>query len=320
MRKATSVSWSGSLAELQPSAADDRWRLLNPGRALFSATDRFVADKFALVRRDGHAPTPALAVLFEQLDQAGTRQTLLAARVGITRSSMTELVDRAELLGLVERRPDLLDARVRVVVFTPLGLALQQRLRAGVLGAERAMAREIGQPFLRQLKAELGRYLAAESVALAVLAPANPAWRHRSIGRVMPTAARRFAADTLSVVRACGFADVSEAVLGLCRRLDVDGTRLTALAEQARMTKPAMAELIARAEALSLVSRYPDPLDRRARTIRFTRQGLRLLDAAREGVREAERRLTDVTGEPFVAELIKRLSAYAATSSPRPRA
>lgn len=284
---------------------------------MFAATDRFVADKLALVHRDGPAPTSALATLFEYLDQAGTRPTLLAARAGVTPPSMTELIARAESLGLVERRPDPLDARVRAVAFTASGLILQRRLRAGVLGAERAMARSVGQPFLRQLKAELARYLAKDAAVPPPLAPANPAWRHQSIGRAMPTAARRFAVDTLAVVRANGFAEANEAVLGLCRRLDRDGTRLTTLAERARMTKPAMAELVARAEAIGLVSRHPDPQDGRARLIRFTPRGLVLLDAARNGVAVAERRLAAVVGELFVAELIERLSAYAAAAAPR---
>lgn len=286
---------------------------------LFAATDRFVADKLTLLRRDGPAPTPALIALFEHLDQAGTRPTLLAARAGVTRPSMTELVARAAALGLVERRPDPDDARARIVAFSASGLVLQQRLRAGVLGAERAMARAVGTPFLRQLKMQLAEYLAADDAAPTPLALGNPAWRRWSIGRVMPTAARRFAGDTLAVVRAQGFAPVSEATLGLCRLLDREGTRLTTLAERARMTKPAMAELVARAEAIGLVSRHADPQDGRARTIRFTDQGFRLLDAARTGVGVAERRLAAIVGEPFVAELIEQLSAYAAASS-RPMA
>ena len=307
----TPACWSGSLAEPLFLTPDDGWRRRNPGRLLFAAADRFVADKLALMSRDGPAPTPALAVLFEHLDQAGTRPSLLATRAGVTRSSMTELIARATALGLVERRPDPDDARARAVGFTPAGLILQRRLRAGVLGAERAMTRAVGAGFVGELRAQLTAYLVARGVAPS-LAPDNPVWRRWSIGRALPAAARAFARDTLGVVRARGFASVSEGVLGLCRELDRDGTRLTTLAVRARMTKPAMAELVARAEAIGLVERLPDPRDGRARAIRFTPAGLDLLDAARDGVATAEARLAAVTGEAFVAALVARLSAYAA--------
>lgn len=309
--------WSGSLADALLRSPDDGWRARNPGRVLFAAADRFVADKLALVRRAGPAPTPALAVLFEHLDQTGTRPTLLAARAGVTGPSMTELIARATALGLVERRADPGDARARLVAFTPDGLVLQQRLRAGVLGAERAMARAVGPLFVGLLKGRLADYLAQTGPGIAPLAPDNPAWRRRSVGRVLPTAARRFAGDTLAVVRARGFASVNEGVLGLCRHLDRDGTRLTVLATRARMTKPAMAELVARAEAIGLVDRQPDPRDGRARAIRFTPRGDQLLDAAHAGVVAAEARLAAAAGAAFVAELVQRLSAYAASVSPR---
>lgn len=305
------ASWSGSLAEPLPTAPDDAWRFGNPGRVLFTAADRFVAVKLTLLRHDGPAPTPALAVLFEQLDQAGTRPSLLAMRAGVTRSSMTELIARAKALGLVERRADPADARARLVAFTPAGLRLQQRLRAAVLGAERAMTRAIGAAFVGRLRVQLADYLANDAVA-ASIALDNPSWRRWSIGRALAAAARLFARDVLAAVRAHGFAEVNEGVLGLCRLLDRDGTRLTELATRARMTKPAMAELVARAQAIGLVERQPDPRDGRARAIRFTRRGLRLLDAARAGVAEAEGRLAAVTGDVFVAELVERLSAYAA--------
>lgn len=276
---------------------------------LFTAGDRFVADKLTLMGRDGPTPTPALATLFEHLDQAGTRPSLLATRAGVTRSSMTELIARARALGLAERRPDPHDARAHLIAFTPAGLRLQQLLRAAVLGAERAMTRATGAAFVGRLRARLADYLVAVAPSIA---PDNPRWRRWSIGRALSAAARLFARDVLAVVRTHGFAEVDEGVLGLCRLLKRDGTRLTDLATRARMTKPAMAELVARTELIGLIERTPDPRDRRARVIRFTARGQQLLDAARAGVAEAEGHLASVVGQAFIAEMVEKLSAYAA--------
>lgn len=319
--------WSRSLADTRvrtspaPSdVQDDGWRFRNPGRLLFDAADRFEADKLALVRADGRPLSDPQAQLFQYLDRDGTRLTMLAARIGIAKQSMIELVARAEALGLVDRRPDPEDGRAKIVGFTPDGLRLLDRLHAGVIGAERTMAQMVGKPFLARLKRQLTTYVAAReqrgaSVQSLQMSLANPAWRRWSVGRMLPAAARVFADDTLAVVQPGGFPDVSAPVLALCRLLDRGGTRLTDLAARARLTKPAMAEIVDRATKLGLVERRDDPRDGRAKTILFTTQGIVLLAGARAGVAEAQRHMARVTGDAFVAEMVERLAAYAATTT-----
>jgi DNA-binding MarR family transcriptional regulator len=65
--------------------------------------------------------------------------------------------------------------------------------------------------------------------------------------------------------------------------LDPGGTRVTALAERARMTHQAMGELVADLEQAGLVERVTDPADRRARLVRPTAAGQAVL--ARAGAR-----------------------------------
>jgi len=65
--------------------------------------------------------------------------------------------------------------------------------------------------------------------------------------------------------------------------LDADGTRVTALAERARMTHQAMGELVADLEQAGLLERVTDPADRRARLVRPTPAGHAVL--ARAGAR-----------------------------------
>jgi DNA-binding MarR family transcriptional regulator len=55
--------------------------------------------------------------------------------------------------------------------------------------------------------------------------------------------------------------------------IKADGSRLTDLAAQARMTRPAMAELVDDLQRLGIVHRKPDPTDRRAKLICLTEQG-----------------------------------------------
>jgi len=114
------------------------------------------------------------------------------------------------------------------------------------------------------------------------------AWRHGNIGRLLNNAIRRFEARVLELMSEAGHGQTRIAHVSLTRNLDVSGTRLTEIARRASMTKQAMGELVDQCEALGLVSRRPDPSDKRARIVTFTPRGLKWLDAFRAAVDMAE--------------------------------
>src|SRR5215475_1015048 len=114
------------------------------------------------------------------------------------------------------------------------------------------------------------------------------AWRHANIGRLLNNAVRRFEARVLELMSDCGHAGTRIAHVNLTRNLDVEGTRLTELAQRAAMSKQAMGELVDQCAALGLVTRAADPSDRRARIVTFTAAGLEWLDAFRAAVDIAE--------------------------------
>lgn len=145
------------------------WRRHNPGRVLSNALRRFEERVLALMREAGHAEIQRSHVhLTRHLDIGGTRITELARRAAMTNAAMSELIDQCSERGLVERVPDRADKRVRIVRFTPAGLAWLDAFGTAVAEAEREMTEEIGGPALARLLAALGRY--ADAVE-----PAGPA-------------------------------------------------------------------------------------------------------------------------------------------------
>jgi DNA-binding MarR family transcriptional regulator len=75
----------------------------------------------------------------------GSRLTDLAARAGMTKQAMGDLVAQCEAWGLVVREPDPHDARARQVRFTPTGLAWLQAFREAVAQAETEFRAEVGE-------------------------------------------------------------------------------------------------------------------------------------------------------------------------------
>jgi DNA-binding MarR family transcriptional regulator len=96
------------------------------------------------------------------------------------------------------------------------------------------------------------------------------------------------------------------------RFVDADGSRLTDLAERARMTKQAVGEVVADLEGMGYVERVPDPDDGRAKIIRLTDHGREGQRAARRIFRDIERRWARELGEQRVAELRETLGAILA--------
>lgn len=138
-----------------------QWRGLNPGRVLDNALRRFEDRVLELMREGGHKLTRRSHInLTRHLDLGGTRITELARRAAMTNAAMTELIDQCETLQLVERVPDPADGRVRVVRFTPAGLAWLDAFGVAVAHAQREMRDEIGERAMKILLNDVARYAA----------------------------------------------------------------------------------------------------------------------------------------------------------------
>lgn len=135
---------------------DDAWRQTHLGRLLGHAMRRFDARVLQLMARNVEVPLAlsnlaardqvgaAHIHLTRHLALGGDRLTGLAARAGMAKQSMAQLVDQCEAWGLITREPDPRDARARLVCFTPTGLAWLQGFREAVAQAEAEFRAEVG--------------------------------------------------------------------------------------------------------------------------------------------------------------------------------
>lgn len=87
------------------------------------------------------------------------RMTALADYLGLEKSTMTGLVDRAEKRGLLQRAPNAGDGRVIDVFLSPDGAELAERLYAHVGRSLSPMTSELAPAEQRRLQALLERLL-----------------------------------------------------------------------------------------------------------------------------------------------------------------
>lgn len=105
-------------------------------------------------------------------------------------------------------------------------------------------------------------------------------------------------------------AQVGAAHVHITRHLPPEGSRLTELAQAAGMSKQAMGTLVDQCEAWGMVVREADPVDARARRVRFTAVGLAWLEAYQDAVAQAQTELREAVGDDVATVLGLGLEAY----------
>ena len=99
---------------------------------------------------------------------------------------------------------------------------------------------------------------------------------------------RAMEARVFDALAAAGFDDFTVAQGRIFQRIGPQGTRLTDLAEQARVTKQTAGFLVDQMERTGYVRRVADPADGRARLVVIAERGLAAVELARVVEREVE--------------------------------
>jgi DNA-binding MarR family transcriptional regulator len=115
---------------------------------------------------------------------------------------------------------------------------------------------------------------------------------------------------------ASGHAEVRAAHGAVFEYLDDAGTRVSVLAERARMTKQSMTELVAHLERHGYVERVPDPADGRARLVRLTSRALEVIPFARAEEDRIEAEWTEYLGAARMAGVRDALEALREVTDP----
>ena len=148
-------------------------------------------------------------------------------------------------------------------------------------------------------------------------------WRQAHLGHWLHLALERFDARVLTLMarneqvplalsNLAARGRLSASHIHITRHLATEGSRLTDLAQCARMSKQAMGKLVTQCEAWGLVTRLDDAHDARARRIVFTPVGLAWLQAYEQAVTQAQDELGAAVGIEVATVMALGLEAYAA--------
>src|SRR5579885_3327314 len=121
---------------------------------------------------------------------------------------------------------------------------------------------------------------------------------------ILLTVAVRCLVDQLTGgLEAAGFPDVRPQYGYVFRALYPSGMTSTELASILHVSKQAVVKLIDELEARGFVARHPDADDRRAKIVRLTERGRRVVETARRISADLEASLTAEVGDESVAAM-----------------
>jgi DNA-binding MarR family transcriptional regulator len=129
-----------------------------PLSVLLIAAERALAAELEEgLRTAGYADLRAAhAQVFAALDPEGARLTDLAARAGMTKQAMGELVRYLEQHGYLEVEPDSRDRRAKVIRPTERGLSAHGASAWLLAESDRRLSERLGDQGLLDLRARLG--------------------------------------------------------------------------------------------------------------------------------------------------------------------
>lgn len=118
-----------------------------------------------------------------------------------------------------------------------------------------------------------------------------------------------FSEELIRRLRAAGYDDLRPGHGCVFGNVDPEGSRLTDLAERARMTKQSVGEAATYLERRGYVERVPDPNDGRVKIIRLTERGREAQCVGFQAIDEIEREWGERYGEAEIAALRTALEA-----------
>ncbi|WP_433193387.1 MarR family winged helix-turn-helix transcriptional regulator [Nocardia sp. CA-107356] len=130
---------------------------------------------------------------------------------------------------------------------------------------------------------------------------------HATLLKLLGQATHAFERELNRELQAALRDDLRPAHYAVFRYLAPEGSRISAMAQEAGMTQQSMGELVAHMERCGYVERKVDPSDRRARLVVVTREGQAALGVAAERITRIERTLMASLGERGLDELRESL-------------
>lgn len=137
----------------------------NTGAYFRDLYDSMVVSLHRHLAKEGYGEiSPSHGLVFQYLEEGGSRITKLAQRAGMTKQSMSALVYQLEEYGYLKRKPDPDDARAILFYLTPKGHALRTTAQSLNYEFERKWELKLGVEQYKKLRQIIQKLVDAEGL------------------------------------------------------------------------------------------------------------------------------------------------------------
>lgn len=228
--------------------------------------------------------------------------TLLARQLGITKQACSQLANLAEEAGYVERLPDPVDRRSKILRLSPRGRLLIQRSIDIVRQADRDYSDIVGPTAYARFTTAIARLYEAINVPtkndLAYLRKAT-----RTVG-ALPLITLKAQQDLMRATAAHGHPGLKMSHSQILSFVGASGVRIGDLARIHAVGRQTISATARDLVALGHLRREPDPTDRRGALLFLTDRGVRLVRDAIVELRKLERRVEQTLGPRLLGQFL----------------
>lgn len=133
--------------------------------------------------------------------------------------------------------------------------------------------------------------------------------RKRVIGRLFFRAARVFQEIATERIRELGYDEYRVGDNAVLVHLELNGNRISEIAERAGVSKQAISQLVRDLESRGIVQRQPDPTDGRAQIVKFTQVGEQMMTEAFDVVFDLDEEFSEMLPTGALDEMRAHLVA-----------
>jgi DNA-binding MarR family transcriptional regulator len=135
----------------------------NTGAYLRELYDSLVVNLHKQLAEEGYGEiSPSHGLVFQYLEEEGSRITTLAGRAGMTKQSMSALVYQLEDYGYLKRKPDPVDARAILFYLTTKGKTLKAKAQNVNYQFEQKWEKTLGTEQYKKLREMIQKLVEAE--------------------------------------------------------------------------------------------------------------------------------------------------------------
>ncbi|RLA40548.1 MAG: hypothetical protein DRR42_25745 [Gammaproteobacteria bacterium] len=232
----------------------------------------------------------------------GVRLTELAERLGISKQSCNQTANQMEKAGYIQREPDPLDGRGKVVVLTGQGKTLLKDGYKVITTIIAEFDRHIGAKKLTTLTKVLLKLAGGLSL---------PNFEHIStteieptlLGALLPRCSDHVMQRLMTLTIAKGHPGLKMSHGTVLTLIGSKNVRIREIAKQQAVTKQAVSAIVKDLEGLGYVTRKADPDYPRQNLLLLTDRGSQLIADSVDSVKEVEREYEAILGCTALGQL-----------------